>query len=172
MARSVIMSIAVCQHFDVDQYYIFQDSTDRLEQLFGRLRMLQRSNRNFDVVGLVDRILGIVSVQRFFDRNPRLDAGSRKLSGNITDHVNPASWGKSTNPATVNLGVQWNVGAALAGQALTADGVYSAEEVNYAQIATTSDATMLQPLGAAGGRPGVSPAIDRRTEERQVKSTI
>ena len=88
MARSVIMSIAVCQHFGVDQYYIFQDSTDRLEQLFGRLRMLQRSNRNFDVVGLVDRILGIVSVQRFFDRNPRLDAGSRKLSGNITDHVN------------------------------------------------------------------------------------
>ena len=53
MARSVIMSIAVCQHFGVDQYYIFQDSTDRLEQLFGRLRMLQR-----------------------------------KLSGNITDHVN------------------------------------------------------------------------------------
>ena len=77
--------------------------------------------------------------------------------------MNPASWGKSTNPATVNLGVQWNVGAALAGQALTADGVYSAEEVNYAQIATTSDATMLHPLGAAGGRPGVSPAIDRRT---------
>ena len=41
---------------------------------------------------------------------------------------------------------------------------YTAEEVNYAQIATTSDATMLQPLGAAGGRPGVSPAIDRRTQ--------
>ena len=49
-------------------------------QLFGRLRMLQRSNRNFDAVGLVDRILAIVSVQRFFDRNPRLDAGSRKLA--------------------------------------------------------------------------------------------
>ena len=88
----------------------------------------------------------------------------RKLSGNIKDHVNPASWSGNTNPATVNLGVQWNVGAALAGQALTADGVYTAEEVNYAQIATTSDATMLQPLGTAGGRPGVSPAINRRTQ--------
>ena len=47
--------------------------------------------------------------------------------------------------------------------ALTADGVYTAKEVNYAQIATTSDATMLQPRGVAGGRPGVSPHIDRRT---------
>ena len=134
-----------------------------LERLFGRLRMMQRSNRNFDAVGLVDRIIGIVAVQRFFDRNPHLDAGSNKLSGNIKDHINPASWSGNTNPATVNLGVQWNVGAALAGQALTADGVYTAEEVNYAQIATTSDATMLQPRGVAGGRPGVSPHIDRRT---------
>ena len=87
----------------------------------------------------------------------------RVRAGNIKDHVNPASWSGNTNPATVNLGVQWNVGAALAGQALTADGVYTAEEVNYAQIATTSDATMLQPRGVAGGRPGVSPHIDRRT---------
>ena len=95
---------------------------------------------------------------------PHLDAGSNKLSGTIKDHVNPASWSGNTNPATVNLGVQWNVGAALAGQALTADGVYTAEEVNYAQIATTSDATMLQPRGVAGGRPGVCTSIAARTE--------
>ena len=103
-SRAVVVSIAVCQHFGVDQYYIFQDSTDRLEQLFGRLRMLQRSNRNFDAVGLVDRIIGIVAVQRFFDRNPHLDAGSNKLSGNIKDHVNPASWSGDTDPSTVNIG--------------------------------------------------------------------
>ena len=87
MARSVIMSIAVCQHFGVDQYYIFQDSTDRLEQLFGRLRMMQRSNRNFDAVGLADRIIGLMSVARFLDQHPELDAGSRKLSGDIKDHA-------------------------------------------------------------------------------------
>ena len=112
----------------------------------------------------MDRILAIVSDQRFFDRNPRLDAGSRKLSGNITDHVNPASWSGDTNPAAVDLGAQWSVGAALAGQALTADGVYTADQVNYAQIAASSDATMLQPLGVAAGRPGVSAAIVRRTQ--------
>ena len=50
---------------------------------------------------------------------------------------------------------------ALAGQALTADGVYTADQVNYAQIVASSDATMLQPLGVASGRPGVSPAIHR-----------
>ena len=130
----------------------------------GRMRMLQLSNRNFNAVGLVDRIVAIVSVQRVFDRNPRLDAGSYKLSGNIKDHVNPASWSGDTNPAAVDLGAQWSVGAALAGQALTADGVYAADQVNYAQIAASSDATMLQTLGVAAGSPGVSAAIARRTQ--------
>ena len=113
---------------------------------------------------LVDRIVAIVSVQRFFDRNPRLDAGSRKLSGNITDHVNPASWSGDTNPAAVDLGAQWSVGAALAGQALAADGMYMPDQVNYTHIAASSDATMLQPLGVEAGRPGVSSAIHRRTQ--------
>ena len=82
----------------------------------------------------------------------------------IKDHVNPVSWSGDTNPAIVNLGVMWNTGAALAGQALTADGVYTADQVNYAQIAASRDATMLQPLGVAAGRPGVSAAIVRRTQ--------
>ena len=64
----------------------------------------------------------------------------------------------------VDLGVQWSVAAALAGQALTADGVYTADQVNYAQIAASSDATMLQPLGVEAGRPGVSSAIHRRMQ--------
>ena len=48
--------------------------------------------------------------------------------------------------------------------ALTADGVYTADQVNYTQIAASSDATMLQPLGVEAGRPGVSSAIHRRTQ--------
>ena len=124
--------------------------------------MMQRSNRNFDAVGLADRIIGLMSVARFLDQHPELDAGSRKLSGNITDHVNPASWSGDTNPAAVDLGVQWSVGVVLAGQALTADGVYTADQVNYAQIAAPCDATML--LGVAAGRPGVLAAIVRRTQ--------
>ncbi len=83
-----------------------------------------------------------------------------KLSGNIKDHVNPASWSGDTDPSTVNIGVMWKVGAALAGQALTADGAYTADQVAFDQIAATSDATMLQPLGEAAGRPGVA-SVDR-----------
>ena len=106
----------------------------------------------------------VISVQHFFDRNLRLDAGSPKLSGEIMDHVNPFSWNGDTNLAMVNLGMMWNTGATLAGQALTADGVYTADQVNYTQIAASSNATMLQPLGVAAGRPGVSAAIVRRTQ--------
>ena len=64
----------------------------------------------------------------------------------------------------MDLGEQWGVGAALAGQALTADGMYMPDQVNYTHIAASSDATMLQPLGVEAGRPGVSSAIHRRMQ--------
>ena len=93
--------------------------------------------------------------------HPELDAGSRKLSGDIKDHVNPATWKGNTDPSKVNLGIAWKQGATLAAAALTADGVYTQEQVNYTQIAAMSNATMLEPLGAAAGRPGVSGDVVR-----------
>ena len=50
MCRSPYYSVAACKGLGIKEYYIFQDSSDRLEQLFGRARMAQRSNRNFDAV--------------------------------------------------------------------------------------------------------------------------
>ena len=61
----------------------------------------------------------------------------------------------------VNLGITWKQGATLAAAALTADGVYTQEQVNYINIAAMSNATMLEPLGAAAGRPGVSGDVVR-----------
>ena len=107
---------------------------------------------------LADRIIGLMSVARFLDQHPELDAGSRKLSGDIKDHVNPATWKGNTDPTKVNLGIAWKQGATLAAAALTADGVYSQEQVNYINIAAMSNATMLEP---AAGRPGVSGDVNR-----------
>ena len=102
-----------------------------------------------------------MSVARFLDQHPELDAGSRKLSGDIKDHVNPTTWKGDTDPSKVNLGIAWKQGATLAAAALTADGVYTQEQVNYIQIAAMGNATMLEPLGATAGRPGVSGDVVR-----------
>ena len=155
MIRSVVVSIAVCKFYEVDRYYIFQDSTDRLEQLFGRLRMMQRSNRNFDAVGLADRIIGLMSVARFLDQHPELDAGSRKLSGDIKDHVNPATWKGSTDPSKVNLGIAWKQGATLAAAALTADGAKQPtrdDELQAARNATSAKVGMRPRCALAASR--------------------
>ena len=45
----------------------------------------------------------------------------------------------------------------MAATALTADRVYEANDVNYKNLA--GNHTMLDPFGAANGRPGVSAAV-------------
>ena len=159
MVRSPFYSVAACKKFEIDEYYIFQDSSDRLEQLFGRVRMAQRSNRNFDAVGLADRLVGLAAVQEFLDENPRLDQGSRKLSGLVKDHINPKSWPGDYDPTNVDLQLCWKKGAQLAATAC----LFDANEVNFAAIAATG-ATLLSPFPGQG-RPGVKVGLRARAAQ-------
>ena len=91
----------------------------------------------------------------------------------------PASWEGDVDPSHVNITQCWKAGAALAASALTNDGRFDANELNYDLIATTGvpvtirgpgnqnktyggAATMLKPLGPGygdNGRVGVSADI-------------
>ena len=50
----------------------------------------------------------------------------------------------------MDLGAQWSVGAALAGQALTADGVYTADQVNYITVRPNRGVQRCHDTAAAG----------------------
>ena len=91
------------------------------------------------------------------EKYPQFDAGSRKLSGNIRDHINTATWTGNTDPAIANLVRAWDKGSAMAAEVLTADGLYGAADVDFKNLAEKP--TMLDPFGAANGRPGVSTAV-------------
>lgn len=179
IVRGTFFSVATCQHFNVPEYYIFQDNDDREEQVFGRMRMAQRSNRNFTVTGLAERMMDIMFMQEYFDEYPDEDSGSKKLSGAVKDHINPTSWEGDVDPSHVDITQCWKAGAALAASVLTADGRFDANELNFDLIATTGvpvtirgpgnqnktyegAATMLKPLGPGygdNGRVGVSADI-------------
>ena len=132
------------------------------------------ARRNFNPGEFADRVGGVQAVQKVYVNNPELDKGARKLSGPVQDRINPKSWEGDVDPTGVNVHEAWVIGGALAAKILQADGVYTAEETNYATIATKEKATMLKPLGpkyidAGGvvsgpgygdnGRPGVSARI-------------
>ena len=143
------------------------------------MRMAQRSNRNFTVTGLAERMMDIMFMQEYFDEYPDEDHGSKKLSGAVKDHINPTSWEGDVDPSHVDITQCWKAGAALAASALTADGRFDPNELNFDLIATTGvpvtirgpgnqnktyggAATMLKPLGPEygdNGRVGVSADI-------------
>ena len=51
----------------------------------------------------------------------------------------------------------WDKGAEMAAEVLTADGLYGVADVDFKNLA--ENPTMLDPFGAANGRPGVSTAV-------------
>jgi len=110
-----------------------------------------------------DRLVGLTAVQQFLDENPHLDQGSRKLSGGVKDHINPASWEGDYDPRGVDLKLCWNEGAKLAAAALKEHRLFSADEVNVATLAAAG-ATLLSPFPGEG-RPGVK--VDLRAREAQ-----
>ena len=106
-------------------------------------------------------LVGLAAVQEFFDENPHLDQGSRKLSGPVKDHVNPESWEGGYDPRGVDLQVCWKAGAQLAAAALTECRLFAAAEVDFAAMAAAG-ATLLSPFPGEG-RPGVK--VDARAAQ-------
>ena len=103
---------------------------------------------------------GLLTVQEFFDENPRLDEGSRKLSGLVKDHINPKSWEGDYNPTGVDLQLCWKTGAQLAAAALTEHMLFNADEFNF-EVMAAAGATLLSPFPGEG-RLGVKVGLRAR----------
>ncbi|KDQ52350.1 hypothetical protein JAAARDRAFT_101904, partial [Jaapia argillacea MUCL 33604] len=130
-----------------EDIYLFWMGDDRLEVLFGRLRMQGGHNPNFNFKQLVDRLGAAVDIDAVLARNPHLDAGHRRLK--VTrmeklDHLNPESWDGEARANTAVLESVWFAGRAEALHALSTIGL-------DADLGTIFDATrhvdMLKPFG-------------------------
>ena len=66
------------------RYWWYQDSDDRLENMFGMQRTLEHGT-NFDLVQFEQRASELQALEEIYARNPALRKPSRRLSGPMFD---------------------------------------------------------------------------------------
>lgn len=114
MVKSAIFCIAKQQALNPSQsFYLFELGDDRLETLFGRLRMLGAHDSGMRFNQGIDRLGHAVDIDAALARNPDLDSGQRRLKVSRTealDHLNVASWRGDACVGNVSLPEAWAAG--------------------------------------------------------------
>ncbi|KAI0078465.1 hypothetical protein K474DRAFT_1706510 [Panus rudis PR-1116 ss-1] len=76
--KNVFFCVAKQQELDVSQpLYLFNMGDDRLESLFGCVRMQGAHNPNFTYKQLLDRLAAAIDLEAIFTRHPKLHTGFR-----------------------------------------------------------------------------------------------
>ena len=88
--RGTYVSQAVSKSLDIPHYFLYQDSDDREEGMFGSARTLSHGT-NFDLLQFEERASHLMSLEEIYARNPQMRKGSRRLGGVLFDHINPKS---------------------------------------------------------------------------------
>jgi hypothetical protein len=94
------------------EYYIFQDSDDRLENYFGVMRTLVAAQRGFDMLMAEDRIGATSEIARIYEDNPTWAPRQRRLNGSLDHHRPGRDWTGCIDPRNVTLG-EWAPSAAV-----------------------------------------------------------
>ncbi|KLO14229.1 hypothetical protein SCHPADRAFT_826611, partial [Schizopora paradoxa] len=170
--KNIIFVIAKTQDLDgYQKVYIFQCGDDRLEILFGRLRMLGAHNANFTFKQILDRLSGALDIDEVFASHPDLDRGHRRLKCTRTehaDHLNPESWRGDARANSVNLETAWAQGRDMAVRELKALDL----EIDFLSLfGTNRILDLLKPFGD-GKYPGVSSGVDRSAETLETLDTM
>lgn len=114
MVKNAMFCIAKQQVLDsLQNFHLFELGDNRLEKLFGRLRMLGGHDSGMRYNQGVDRLGHAVDVDGALVRNPDLDSGQRRLkvTGTVAlDHLNVASWKGDASVKNVSLPEAWAAG--------------------------------------------------------------
>lgn len=114
MVKNAIFCIAKQQALDPSRlFHLFELGDDRLERLFGRLRMLGAHDSGMRFNQGIDRLGHAVDIDAALARNPDLDSGQRRLKVTRTealDHLNVASWRGDACVGNVSLPEAWAAG--------------------------------------------------------------
>ncbi|KAI0069219.1 hypothetical protein BV25DRAFT_1874832 [Artomyces pyxidatus] len=162
--KDIIFTIAKQQEMDGSQpFYLFLAGDDRLEVLFGVLRMLGGHNPNFTFTQILDRIAAAMELEGVMARHPDLDQGHRRLKVTRTeklDHLNPESWIGCVTAKSVDLPLTWRKGRDNAALSLGCIGLHPDFNALFDEARVLD---MLKPFGD-GKFPGVSTAPDLSQE--------
>ncbi|KAH9921015.1 uncharacterized protein B0H18DRAFT_880546, partial [Fomitopsis serialis] len=159
--KNAIFCVAKQQLLDGSQrFYLYDTGDDKLEGLFGNVRMQGGHNPNFSFKQLIERLGAAVDIDAVFSAHPELDKGSRRRKVTRTehaDHLNHKSWTGDVIADHVNLKSAWADGRLAAVKALELIHIATAFDQSFD---STRSIDMLQPI-RHGKFPGVSTEIDR-----------
>ena len=91
MIHGHFWSVATAQVRQIDEYYLFLDSTDPLEQMLGIICDLHGPGTQFDCIQFEERATAAMSIQATDSRHPEWQRGARRLTGSF-GHMNPRAW--------------------------------------------------------------------------------
>ena len=121
--KNMFVNVSVAKKHGVKHFWFFLNTNKRLEQLFGILRSLRRSNLNFSCLDLRDRLGDAVLIQWIYSEYPEWDQSSRRLT-NSMDRKNTRSWKGCTLVANVDEVACWEKGRDDAIEILKRGGVF------------------------------------------------
>ncbi|KAJ7244090.1 hypothetical protein C8J57DRAFT_1556077, partial [Mycena rebaudengoi] len=163
MVKNVMFCLAKQQILDnTKPFYLFQTGDDRLERLFGKLRMIGGHNSAMNYSQAIDRLGHAVDLQGAFMRNPDLDQGERRL--NMTraegvDHLTMESCTGDVISGNCHAPSAWSRGCDIARGILQASAVNWADD-EFEKIFATEGVDLLRPFGN-NKYPGVDNTPDR-----------
>ncbi|KAL6302386.1 hypothetical protein BKA93DRAFT_737066 [Sparassis latifolia] len=169
-AMTMIKNILFCTakhqlEYGALAFYIFEAGTDRLERLFGRLRMLGAHDAGMNYRQGVDRLGHATDIDGCFARNPQLDPGHRRIKMTRTegvDHLNAESWHGDLISGHCNLQSAWKAGREAAIHVLKSSQL-PPEAYDYTAIFQTCGVDFLRPFGQ-NKYPGIEGDEDRSVD--------
>lgn len=174
--RSIYWSVANAIKDGINEYFIFLDSGDCLEELFGLQRTLSGgasgTGDGMDCLQCLEHTSGVMQCMGVLSRNPHLSKSSKHLK-TTKDHQNPHSYvstGKASDPqdksrvdvTQVNLSNRYMQGRRRTNTILTAVG-FPKNELDWNSM-QKDGIDMLRPRGEFVGI-GVVDAEDKEEEE-------
>jgi hypothetical protein len=126
---------------------------DRLENLFGRVRMQGAHNCHVDIKTLMERLAAAMDLCRLFTVHPSWDQGHRRLNYSRLehcDHLKPSAWKGELMASSCNPEAAWFAGRACAEQVLHAYHV----SADFTEAFSHENVDMLRPF-PDGIYPGI-----------------
>ncbi|KAI0068069.1 hypothetical protein BV25DRAFT_1875223 [Artomyces pyxidatus] len=160
MVKNAFFCAAKQQQSNPDEpFWLFYVGDDRLEKLFGRLRMLGSHDSAMNYRQGIDRLGHAQDLDRVLSSQPDLDPGHRRLSTSRTeglDHLNVNAWHGDTIADHCDLRSCWSKGRDQA-IAILQKSQMPEIAAHFSDIFLDPEIDMLQPFGQ-GIYPGINTA--------------
>lgn len=160
MVKNVMFTVAKQQIRDPAlPTFLILTGDDRLENLFGKVRMQGAHDANVDIKSLLHRLSAAMDIQSVYTTHPSWDPGHRRLQFNRLehfDHLTPSAWTGDVISGRCDLKSAWEAGRYHAEGMLKCANI----ENDFTALFNLPGVDLMRPF-LGGKYPGVADTPDR-----------